>query len=67
MTGFADIAEITATAELPVAEYGVRAEALSKLLKVGMPIPRGFAISKAAVQRLAVGEGPDLSVIEDAL
>ncbi|MDB4558746.1 pyruvate, phosphate dikinase [Amylibacter sp.] len=67
MTDFADIAEITATAELPAAEYGVRAEALSKLLKVGMPIPRGFAVSKAAVQRLAVGDGPDLSVFEEVL
>jgi len=67
MTDFADIAEITATAELPASEYGVRAEALNKLLKVGMPIPRGFAISKAAVQRLAVGDGPDLSVFEDVL
>ncbi len=67
MTDFADIAEITATAELPAAEYGMRAEGLSKLLKFGMPIPRGFAISKAAVQRLAVGDGPDLSVFEDVL
>jgi pyruvate,orthophosphate dikinase len=67
MTDFADIAEITATADLPASEYGVRAEVLSDLLKVDMPCPRGFAVSKAAVRRLAVGDVPDLSVFESVL
>jgi pyruvate,orthophosphate dikinase len=67
MTDFADIAEITATADLPASEYGVRAEVLADLLKVEMPCPRGFAVSKAAVRRLAVGDVPDLSVFESVL
>ncbi|WGI20861.1 putative PEP-binding protein [Amylibacter sp. IMCC11727] len=67
MTDFADIAEITATADLPAAEYGVRAEVLAKLLQADMPVPRGFAVSKAAVHKLALGELPDLSMFNDVL
>lgn len=63
MTDFADIAEITAQADLPVEHYGVRAEILGKLLNVGMPVPHGFAVSKAAVRRFAVGEEPDLKIL----
>lgn len=67
MTDFADIAEIMVGAGLPASEYGVRAEALAQLLDVGLPIPRGFAVSKAAVRRLAVGDVPDLSMLEEVL
>ena len=67
MEDFADIAEITAQAELPAAQYGVRAEALGKLLGAGMPVPRGFAVSKSAVHRLAIGDVPNLSILENAL
>lgn len=63
MTDFADIAEITATADVPASEYGVRAEVLAQLMGADMPVPRGFAVSKAAVKRLAVGDVPDLSQI----
>ena len=64
---YAVIAEITAMADLPAAEYGVRAEVLAKLLQANMPVPRGFAVSKSAVHKLAIGELPDLSVFNDVL
>ncbi|MDR6266232.1 MULTISPECIES: pyruvate, phosphate dikinase [Rhodobacterales] len=67
MADFADIAEITGSAKLPAEHYGIRAEVLGKLMAEGVPVPRGFAVSKAAVHRLAVGNIPDLSVFKDVL
>ena len=67
MADYADIAEITGTATLPAEHYGIRAEILGKLMAKGLPVPRGFAVSKAAVHRLALGTVPDLGPLKEVL
>ena len=60
MEDFADIAEITAQTELPAAQYGVRAEALGKLLGAGMPV-NPFIHTHAAFED-SHSEGTQLSI-----
>ncbi|MEM6618582.1 MAG: pyruvate, phosphate dikinase, partial [Pseudomonadota bacterium] len=65
MSSLLDIVEITAGAHLPAEHYGARAQTLGRLLAQDIPVPKGFAISTAAVRKLALGEPVDLSPLAD--
>lgn len=53
------ITEITADAAIDRAAHGWRAKCLQRLVRLGLPVPRTFAVPVAAVRRIAAGQTPE--------
>ena len=56
-----DIQHLDGKADVPARIFGARAARLAHLRALGLPVPRAYAVSKAAVHAIAQGHFPDIA------